>query len=205
MSHDTVSVTDVLLLALFIAGAMILGYLITRFKHARHARAWRPLLEVVQGEVRPWTGGGADCPMRGAYKGFAIVGTIIPEASSGEDSRYNHFMTGISGLKGAADWKLAYVHKLWPLGSAPAWRIESKDEALCARLDAADLAGIIEQLGILPDAPDPPVSFSVQRGVLCIQCDAGSDWVPSKEFFVKLLETLIVLARINAEVNAPVQ
>lgn len=72
------------------------------------------------------------------------------------------------------------------------------------RLEAAGVAGIIEQLGILPDEPNPPVSYSARGGDLLIQCDVGSgNWVPSKEWFVTLLDTLTVLAKINAEVNAP--
>jgi hypothetical protein len=189
------------LVAVFVAFAIVLGYFITRFQQARYARAWKPLLDLVDGAVQPSSGGGADSPMRGTYKGYQIIGSIAPGASKGEDSRYNHFMVGITALPGARDWRLAYVHRLWPLGSASSWRIESKDEALRGRLEAAEVAGIIEQLGILPEAPDPPVSYSATGRSLLIQCDAGPDWIPSREYFVQLLETLIVLAKINAAVN----
>lgn len=192
-----------LLVALFVVFAVVAGYLITRFQQARYARAWKPLLDVVDGTVQPSTGGGANSPMRGTYKGYHIAGSMAPGASKGEDSRYNHFMLGITALPGARDWKLAYVHRFWPLGSAPTWRIESKDEALGGHLEAAGVARIIEQLGILPEAPDPPVSYSASAGSLLIQCDAGRDWIPSREYFVQLLETLVVLAKINAEVNPP--
>lgn len=195
-------VFDVMVLVVFVAFVIALGFLIVKFRQARYARAWKPLLGVVQGVVLPSTGGGADSRIRGSYKGHDIFAAMAPQASKGEDSRYNHFEVGIIGLQGALDWKIAHVRRLLPSGSTPDRRLETKDEALRSRLEAAGIVRIVEALGIMPDAPDPPASYSMAQGILRIQCDCGPEWIPSEAFFVEMIETLIALARINAECNA---
>jgi hypothetical protein len=202
MNNDAIDPVSVLYLAIFLVFVFALGYLIVRIKQARLARAWRPLLPIVQGRVIPSSGGGADSPMRGTYKGYSVYATMIPDASDGEDSRYNHFAVGLTGLAGREDWKVAYVHHLWPLTSPPTWQLECKDPATLARLQAAGVMKIIEDLVALPDAPDPPLSYAAARGNLLIQTVAGPGWIPTEARFIELLEGLITLARINAEANA---
>lgn len=203
MNSSGVDPLSVVYAVIFVLFAIALGYVIVRVKQARFARAWRPLLHVVQGRVIRSSGGGADSPMRGTYKGYSVYGTMVPDASDGEDSRSNHFAVGFTGLPGQADWKLAYVQRLWPLAAKPTWRLESKDPALCARLEAAGVVAIAESLLALPDAPEPPVSYTQARGNLLLQTVAWPGWVPDEQRFVDLLEALVGLARINAEVNAP--
>jgi hypothetical protein len=203
MSGSGIDPVSVGIFTVFMVFVFALGYAIVKVKQIRYARAWRPLLHVVQGQVMGSSGGGADSPMRGTYKGYQVYGTMVPDASDGEDSRSNHFAVGFTGLPGRADWKLAYVQRLWPLAAPPIWRLESSDAALCARLEAAGVVAIAEGLLALPDAPDPPVSYSQARGNLLLQTVAWPGWVPDEPRFIELLEALIRLARINAEVNVP--
>lgn len=191
-----------IVLSIFVPTMMVVGYLIVRFQHARQARAWRPLLGIVQGVVQPIVGGGTEGQMRGRYKGFDLVASMTPLMTS-SDASSNEFSVTFLGVAGAQDWELAYVTRLRSLGKGPDVRIASQDAGLSARLEAAGLVAAVQRLGVLPDTPDPPVHYSSSRRQLTLQIETGTDWIPGEAQFVAMLDTLTVVAVMNARVNPP--
>lgn len=193
-----------IVLSIFVPTMMVVGYLIVRFQHARQARAWRPLLAIVQGAVQPIVGGGTEGRMRGRYKGFDLIASMAPLLESSSDASSNEFSVTLLGVPGGRDWQLAYVTSLWPLRKGPDVRIVSPDAGLCERLETAGLIAAIARLNVLPDTPDPPVSYSASRRQLTLQVETGTDWIPSEARFVTMLDTLIEVVALNRAANPPV-
>ena len=194
----------VILLVVGLPAIIGLGYVIVRFQHWRHARAWKPLLATVQGRVQPIVGGGAESRMRGRYQGYDIVAGMTPKVSSDE---CNEFSVAIVGVAGASDWTVTgssrSLRDLWPGAASPPLRVESSDEGLRARLEIEGVVSLAEQMGVTSDDPDPPVRYACSSQSLTIQCVLGNTWVPSEGEFIEMLDCLVHLARINNRVNSP--
>jgi len=193
-------------LVLFLVVAVVAGYFFYKFKNARLANAWGPLVGLVNGKVVGDGGGGASSWLSGTYQGRPVVAKLAPDlnAGSANDSsglKYNYFDVALTNVPGRQDWSIDYVRGALGLGKAE-WRVVTKDPALEAALSAAQVINHVAPLG---DPPGyflmPTVNFSRHDQTLRYRADISPYVAPPPERFLKMVALLQQLAEINAQVN----
>jgi hypothetical protein len=185
-------------LVLFLIFAFAAGWVLSRFKNARFARAWTPLVPVIQGTVTHDGGGAATSWLTGTYRGRSVRAEMVPDRNlyPGEsNARYNYFGITLLDVPGKQDWRVAYQTSFLGMGQA-GWQVTAKDPALQERLRARGVVDAVVQLG------GQTLTYTAREGTLQYGEDAGPAWVPSPERFRQELDALLLLAAVNAEVNA---
>lgn len=184
-------------LAIFLVFVFVLGWLISKFKNARFAKAWVPLLPIINGTITDDGGGAATSWLTGTYQGRRVRASMTPERNrySGEsDPKYNHFDVALLDVPGRQDWRVMYKTPVLGFGEY-GWRIQTQDKTLEARLQAA---GVLQQVAQLQcDA----LEYKTKAQTLTYEQDLTPQWVPTPERFRADLELLILLAQVNEQVN----
>lgn len=184
-------------LAIFMVFVFALGFLINRFKNAGFRKAWAPLIPMIQGKVVEDGGGAATSWLTGTYRGKRVRASITPNRSrySGESGHYyNDFDVALLDVAGKQDWKIEYQTAILGFGHT-GWRIVTKDKALEDRLNASGILHAISRFG------SPEIAYQARGGVLRLSDDITPLKAPPLESFRDQLELLLVLAKVNEEVN----
>jgi hypothetical protein len=187
-----------MVLAIFLVFIFLAGMVINRFKNAGFQKAWAPLIPMIQGKVVEDGGGAATSWLAGTYRGKRVRATMIPNRNrySGESgSRYNHFDVALLDVPGQQDWKIEHQTAILGFGQT-GWRIVTKDKALEDRLNASGILHAISRFGA------PEITYSARGGELQYSDDVTPLKAPPPERLQDQLELLLVLAKVNEEVNA---
>ncbi|MBV9791221.1 MAG: hypothetical protein JOZ51_23705 [Chloroflexi bacterium] len=190
-----------IVLIVFLIFVFALGFLISKFKNARFAKVWTPLIPVVGGKVSEDNGGSTSSFLTGSYAGRTVRATMAPQLNrySESGSYYNYFDITMAGVPGRQNWQLKYNTKILGFGST-GWEIVADDAALQQRLQARGVIDLIERLGATPIYTQPTLDYKARNGALLFR-EEVAEWIPTPERFKDQLETLLLLAQINTEVN----
>ena len=185
-------------LAVFLVFVFILGKLIYTFKAGRFTRAWAPLVPILQGTVTNDGGGAATSWLTGTYHGKKVQASMVPNRNrySGEsEPRYNHFDVAVLDVPGRQDWEIEHHTAILGFGET-GWRIRTDDELLKARLQASGIIETMTRFGC------PTVTYRRQARKLEYSEDVTPQWIPTPERFQEELELLLLLEKVNQEVNS---
>lgn len=196
-SSDTITADEVLAVAVFLAVAFGLGFVIARIHRFRHRLAWRPALPVMDGMLERGSSVNTSV-VRGTWRGHPVVCTALPGTpwgpGSDETAKYNRFVVRLFNLSGADSWRVTFGRQ--------GWAAEAEDPALAARLTAGGVARLALDLGLPQDEPLPGMTFDAGNGHLELNTDAGRGYVPSPPDLEALLDAMLTIAAINASVNS---
>ncbi|HEY0603142.1 MAG TPA: hypothetical protein VGD58_09535 [Herpetosiphonaceae bacterium] len=190
-----------IILIIFLIFVFGLGFLISKFKNVRFAKAWTPLISIIGGTVRDDNGGSASSFLVGNYQGRTVRATMAPQLNrySESGSYYNYFDVTIAGVPGKQNWQLKYNTPILGFGST-GWEIVADDAALQQRLQARGVIDLIERLGATPIFTQSTLDYNARNSALLFR-EEVTGWIPEPDRFKQQLETLLQLAVINAEVN----
>jgi hypothetical protein len=194
-------------LVIFLACLFIAGKLLNSFQNARFTRAWTPLVTAIQGTVVNDGGGAAASWLAGTYRGKPVQAEMVPGRSVYSESgvKFNYFSVTLRDLAGKQDWSVAYKTPLFGMAKT-GWQIRAEDKALEARLDQSGIVGAVARFGdprsLIPFG-GPTVAYKVRGRTLLYAEDVTPRWAPTPERFQQQLELLLVLAKVNEEVNKP--
>lgn len=198
MSQETQDILfGVAVLIPFLVLVFALGFIINRFKNRRFARAWAPLVPVINGTITHDGGGATTSWLTGTWQGRRVRASMTPDRNrySGETgSRYNSYEIAVLDVAGGKDWSIECKTLVLGFGKE-GWHIETPDEALAERLRAAGAIALVERLGM------PTVRYSAREKALLFEEDAGPVWVPAPARFQEELDILLQLAEVNERVN----
>ena len=186
-----------IVLIIFLVFVFGLGFLINRFKNRRFTRAWKPLVHLINGKVIEDGGGAATSWLTGTYRGQPVRASMIPNRNrySGESGpKYNYFDIALLEVPGRQDWRIEYKTPILGFGQT-GWQIDTKDAALRDRLQASGVIDEIARMG-----PEE-IRYQARAKTLLCSEDVTPLWVPAPARFQEELELLLLLARVNAEVN----
>lgn len=194
-----------IVLAIFLVFVFIFGYLLYRFKNARLTNAWGPLVSQVNGKVAGDGGGGATSWLTGNYRGHNVQASMVPNRNmySGDEGggRYHYFDVALAGVSGGHDWSVQFDRAILGVGQT-GWRVHTKNPALQAALEAADVVSLVAPLGEPPQhLAGPTLEYNSRTKLLRYAADNGATWTPTPQLFTGQLEMLIKAAEINARVN----
>ncbi len=184
-------------LIIFLVFVFGLGFLLNRFKNRRFTQAWRFLVPLINGKVIEDGGGAATSWLSGTYRGQPVRAAMIPNRNrySGESGpRYNYFEIALLEVPGRQDWSIEYKTPLLGFGQT-GWQIDTDDAALRDRLNAS---GVIDEIARL--RPEE-IRYQAKAKALLYSEDVTPVWVPTPDRFQEELELLLLLARVNGEVN----
>lgn len=190
-----------IILIVFLICVFGAGFLLSKFKNARFTKAWASLIPIVQGSVSGDGGGGASSFLMGSYQGRTMRATMVPQRNrySESGSYYNYFDVTMAGVPGKQNWQLKYNTPILGFGTT-GWEIAADDSALQERLQARGVIDLVERLGATPILTLPTLDYTARNGALLFREEVAA-WIPTPERFKAQLELLILLAKINAEVN----
>lgn len=198
MSQETSDfIFGAVVLVIFLIFVFVLGWFLNKFKNARFARAWRPLIPIINGKITEDGGGATTSWLSGTYRGWKVQASMIPHRNqySGESGHYyNHFDVALLEIPGQHDWSLEYQTPLFGVRGAD-WQIETEDPALAARLQNANLVSILAGMG------HPKITYQKRAQMLQYEADITPLEVPPPAMFQRQIEVLIRLAQVNEEVN----
>lgn len=182
-------------LAVFLAVAFGIGFLVNKVKNAKFARAWAPLRPVIEGSAVVEDGGGAATSwLTGTYQGLPVVARMNPEKNLYSDDggpRFNEFSVAVRDLKGEHDWTFEMRGKPEP-GRSP-WVVTAESTALAQRLERAGIESRLPGLGY------PKITFRRQTGLLEYVVDVTPSLVPTPELFRQALDFLVWLAAAHRD------
>lgn len=194
-----IGIVGLIIFLIFVFGA---GWLMSKFKDARYAKAWTPLIPIIQGSVSGDGGAASSSWLTGAYQGRTVRATMSPKRnrySSSTGHYYNYFDITVGGIPGRHNWQLKYNTTFLGFGST-GWELVADDPALQARLQARGVIDLVERLGATPIQTLPTLDYKARNGALIFREEVAG-WIPAPDRFKDQLDTLLLLAQINAEVN----
>ena len=196
-------------LAVFLVVVFVAGYFYYKFQNARLTGAWGPLVGLVNGKVTGDGGGGTSSTLRGTYQGRPVVATLAPNlnvlSTNNEISgaKINYFDVALTGVAGRYDWAVDFGRSVLGVGQS-GWRVETKDSALQAALEAAGVVDLVAANGQpSPHMQVPPVRYSSGTRTLTYSTDITPAKAPAPQQFGLMVDFLAKLAEINARVNPP--
>ena len=181
------------------------GRLVARVRNARFARAWAPLLPLVDGTLGFDTTGSSSA-LTGRYRGAGVQATMAPKVppdwglgrtvlGAHVGVHRNGFLLTLRGIAGHSDWWVTYPDRV-PLLGSDAYAVHADDPALVARLERAGVVALAERL-----EPALWIRYSAAAATLTLREDVEPRWVPRPERFQAALDVLTTLAALNAAVN----
>ncbi len=204
MIQGDASTKDILFGAAVLAAGLVVLYVIGgvlgRFKNRRFDRAWRPLMETIDGaEVVADRGGGAASSwLTGTYRGTPVFASMTPNVGHAGPifiaGKENRFETGVRDLPGARDWSVDWTEAMLGIGTT-GWTVHAGDPALVARLEHAGVTEIAARLG------RGAVRYRAQPATLVLHQDIRPLWTPTPARFQQELDVLLELAAVAAPLN----
>jgi hypothetical protein len=200
MSQE-VATGDIVFGAIILVGLLICALMVGRFisgiKNKRFARAWAPLMPLINGKASYDGGGAATSWLTGTYCGKQVQATMIPDRNlytEQSGSRYNYFDVALLDIDGQRDWQISYKTAVLGMGHT-GWHLVPEDTLFEARLQNANIMAVLTQLG------NPTIEYSARGRRLRYSADVTPRWVPTPEKFQAALEILLQLATIHNEMN----
>ena len=184
-------------LVIFLIFVFAAGFLLNRFKNRRFHQAWSPLAPLLNGKITDDGGGAATSWLSGTYRGQPVRAAMIPHRNqySGESgSYYNHFEVALLEVPGRQNWSIEHKTPILGFGQT-GWQIDTDDAALRDRLRASGVINEIARFG------SPEIQYQARAKTLLYSEDVTPLWVPAPGRFQEELELLLLLARVNGEVN----
>jgi hypothetical protein len=208
MSQET---SDLILgavgLVIFLVFVFAAGLLLSKYKNARFAKAWSPLVPLVNGTVTGDGGGAATSWLTGVYRGAQMRASMSPDrntSSEGGGTKYNYFDVTLLDVPGARDWAVIYDTPILGFGKK-GWRVKAEDAALEEDLLRSGVVEMVARFGV-PHLPAsfglPAVEYRRRERTLRYSADVTPQWAPTPEHFRAQLELLLRLAEVNKEVNS---
>ena len=197
-----VPTSDVLSGGLIILGFLFVAYwigkLLGRANNTRFAKAWKPLMAIIDGTI-VYDGAGSDTSwLTGTYQGYKVRASMSPGSnkytmSHNSYDRYNSFNVQLLDQPGKQDWK---IHNgTQALGvSRQGWAIQAPF-ALQEQLNREGVMDHIKPMG------NPVLSYREQPQALQLSDDVTPQWAPNPERFKQQLDLLVYLAKVNQQVN----
>lgn len=189
-------------LVIILVLAYMAGRVTTNFKNKRFARAWSPLLSIVNGTVVDDYGAAASSYLTGTYKGWALQACSVPNMNesnrlTGESThhKYNYFDISLKNISGKSDWEVEYTRSLMGFGKAE-WDISSADKELEERLRKNNLVEIILA------GRGHEVRFTKAQKTLVYVEDITPRWTPEPAAFTNTLEIMMRLVKLNDQINS---
>ena len=188
------------------------GRLAARVQHARFARAWAPLVPLVDDGTLHVDTTGSSSSLTGRYRGAGVHATMALKVTPDWGRRRevlpndvgvprNGFLVALGGVAGGGDWWVTYPDRATRLARAlgtDAYAVRADDPALVARLEGAGVVALAARL-----APALWLRYSAAAGTLTLREEVQPRWVPRPERFQAALDVLTTLAALNASVNPP--
>ena len=186
----------VIVLVPFLVFIFVAGYFIYKFKNARLASAWGPLVGLVNDvTIAGDGGGGASSWLTGTYRGRPIAAKLAPKLNKHEDGgdHYNYFDVALRQAPGKVDWNVGYNRAILGMGQS-GWQVKAKDATLEAALRAAGVAALVAPFG-------ETLTYSAREQLLRYQTDITPRVAPMPQEFTALLDMLFQVDEINRRVN----
>ena len=184
-----VSTQDIVIGAVVLVIVLICAYwvggLLSRWKNARFARAWAPLVPVINGTITNDGGGAATSWLTGMYAGHQVRASITPDRNRYSEQtgpRYNYFDVALLDVQGRQDWSIRSKNIV-------------ADDVLEERLRESGIVAMLTSIG------SPEARYNARQQTLQISLEVTSGWAPMPESFQAYLNLLLRLSEINAAVN----
>lgn len=190
-------VFGIVVLIIFIIGALIVGRFLSAAKNKRFAAAWAPLIPLIRsGTVHTDGGGAATSWLTGTIQGKQVQASMIPGRNRYSESsdKYNYFAVALLGVPGQEDWRIVYQTATLGIGHT-GWHISTKDQTLATRLHDSGVMAALAHLG------SPTIEYTVRSGQLQYSEDVTPRWVPTPERFQTALDLLLQIAAISADLT----
>jgi hypothetical protein len=191
MMQGDVPASDIIVGAVALVGFLGVAYVIGRTKSAftnrTYARAWAPLVPVVNGTIVYDQSTAVSSSLHGQYKGHAVHAQMEPQRNRYHDSstgRYNAFEVTLHDVAGAHDWRVYHDTKIFGIGR-DGWQIDTDDAALASRLEASGITAVLAMLGT------PTLKFDASAHTLLFSNDITPNLVLTVGDFVDVLELLL--------------
>lgn len=198
MIQGDVSTSDIVFGAIVLAGFLVVAYVIGKttsaFTNRKFARAWEPLVPIVNGTVSFDSGASASSSLYGQYNGHRVHANMVPQRNKYEHSpgeRFNYFDVGLKDIPGAHDWTIRHNQKVLGMGY-DGWRVHSLDAAEQQRVESWGLTSVLAMLGA------PQLEFDAATQTLMISNDITPNLVVTAADFKDLLDLLVRVARLQA-------
>lgn len=194
----------VIVLVPFLVFIFVAGYFIYKFKNARLASAWGPLVGLVNDvTIAGDGGGGASSWLTGTYRGRPIAAKLAPKLNKHEDGgdHYNYFDVALRQTLGKVDWNVGYNRAILGMGQS-GWQVKAKDATLEAALRAAGVAALVAPFGETPaHFIGESLTYSAREQLLRYQTDVTPRVAPTPQEFTAMLDMLFQVDEINRRVN----
>lgn len=176
----------------FVIAAWLVGSVVNRIRHRRFSRAWRPLIDVIDGTVHEDPQGGAATSwLVGSWKGHVIHASMSPHVRSTEWQHHeNRFSVRVADQGGIASWRA----ELSPATFARLV-VHCDDPGLAQRLERAGVEALMR------DAQCTVAHFDRHGGYVSIDENVSPAWIPPRERFICLLHVATALAGLQASIN----
>jgi hypothetical protein len=193
-----------IIVGVFLAFAIGIGFVVSNFKKAKFARLFAPLIPVINGRFDTndsvSVGG-----IEGQYEGKPVIARAIPEVatSSGSGVRYNVFEVELGAVEGGHDWKLSYgIAKVTKIFGPQSWYFSADSDEVTGRLEASRILAEVEGLaGFNPEADMPTLQYRARGKKLTLRGNISPQVVLSPEQLEGCLKGVQRLAGINESVN----
>ena len=175
------------------------GGMISRFRNRQFARAWQPVMTVLQKpKIVADQQVAASSLLTGTYRDVPVYASMTPNVAHGAaiDTRglENRWEVGVRELPGASDWSIEWKRSILGLGET-GWAVQTDDPALASRLEGAGVRDIPASLGPLR------IEYRRQAATLAAHQDIRPLWAPSADRFRHELDVLLELAAVAAPLN----
>jgi hypothetical protein len=186
-----------IILVVLLICALVVGRFISGIKNKRFAKAWAPLVPLINGKVSYDGGGAATSWLSGTYRGKRVQASMIPNRNlytEESGSRYNYFDVALVDIPGQQDWQISYKTAVLGIGRT-GWQMVPDAPIFEARLQDANIMATLAHLG------NPTIEYSARGRRLRYSADVTPRWAPPPEKFQAVLEILLQLATIHDEMN----
>jgi hypothetical protein len=193
------------ILAVFLIVVFVAGYFLYKFKNARLASAWGPLVALVNGQITGDGGGGATSWLTGTYRGRPVIASLSPNINQHDEggSKYNYFEVALPQTPGKHDWSVAYNRAVLGVGQN-GWQVKAEDAALAAALRATAVESLVAPFGETPTHfMRPSLEYSRRERLLRYRTDITPRVAPTPEQFTQLMDMLLSAAAVNEQLNPP--
>jgi hypothetical protein len=188
-----------IVLTIFVAFCILLGYAITKFKNWRFSRHWEPLMPLITNPKITEDGAAAATSwLSGIYRGAAVYASMSPNVgkySGDSGGNANNFSVGVRNVAGRNDWTVEWKTGL-PLIRKAGWAVHSKDKALQSLLEGSSIVALISPLG------EADLRYSVRDRTLVWMTDIEPHVVLPPDQFRRTLDVLLEVASISNSLNA---
>lgn len=204
------AVLGVIVLAVFIPAAILVGAVVSRFRRAVTERDLTPLLPLLE-DARPADGAGImGGRLHGRYRGARVEavsfpGTEVGSSSDGGGPRFTLFELSLLDVPGRQGWQVR-LHERSARDGGTSWSLTADDDHLARALADAGAVAAVAAL-VRPDYTlarhGPVLEYLPRDARLVLRADADDRHAPPPAWVQQALDLLVHLAATNARLNPP--